>query len=261
MPRGSKKHRGLIVPAISDAREAAALGTRLATFFTAVLPHLYGQQKIEQPAPNANRLNVAALAPVLARLKGALADAAAHTPPFNVWSVAGLKRDEVRNASVLATLFDPKRSGDSAVRFLHEFLERVSGADRTLLPSHAELAAGYVVQTEACPLGASDNRVDLSIEGLGFILLVEVKIDAREGAAQLTRYEKVLNDKASVMNKRPALVYLSPLPARAPPENAFYADWGAVSAAARAVIAATPRFERTFHDVLLGHFVQHIRTF
>lgn len=189
---------------------------------------------------------------MIARRSGALT---------NVWATAGLKRDEVRNAAVLASLFNPLDAGDRAVPFLLAFLHEVEGADRSRLPWAAELERGYSVQTEACPLGSIDDRVDLSVEGSTFLLLIEVKIDAAEGPAQLSRYDQILRRKAQALGKRPALIYLSPKPAREPPPDAFYADWSAVRRAARRTSVARPHSQRTFQDYLLAQFAEHVRNF
>lgn len=194
-------------------------------------------------------------------LRASLADARRSGALTNVWTTAGLKRDEVRNAAVLASLFSPLDAGDRAVPFLLAFLSEVEGLDRSRLPLATDLERGYSVQTEACPLGATDDRVDLSVEGATFLLLIEVKIDAAEGPAQLSRYNEILRRKAQAVGKRPALIYLSPRPAREPPPDAFYADWSAVRRAARLVATARPKVQRTFQDSLLAHFAEHVRNF
>ncbi len=209
----------------------------------------------------ATPLRAETLAPFLSQLHVAVSAARLQGALLNVWAISGLKRDEVRNAGVLAALFSPVISGDRAVPFLAKFLARVREGDRSLLPTFAELQDGYSVQTEACPLGAVDDRVDLSIEGDDFILLIEVKIDAGEGTEQLARYESVLRLKAKALGKRAALVYLSPSPAKAPPPNTFYADWADVRRAAQAVAWSRPHHDRSFQDLMLAQFAEHVRQF
>ena len=244
-----------------DTAGAALSTDRLSRFFEAAAPHFRELRRQSAPAPSPPILEMTALQTFLDGLRGPLEIARTDGARLNVWGTAGLKRDEVRNAGVLAALFDPNQSGDRAAAFLSAFLDRVQGADRAGLPTPGELEAGYSVQTEACPLGAADSRVDLSVEGSRFILLIEVKIDAGEGVEQLSRYAQVLRAKAMALNKRAALVYLSPTPAKAPPPATFYADWGAVHGAARAVVAAITKSDRTFQDQLLVQFGQHVRTF
>lgn len=234
---------------------------RLERFLREARPYLREVRRAQTPTFKSLAPSAQVLAALFEQLQAPLARARMDGARLNVWTTAGLKRDEVRNAGVLAALFDPARSGVRAQAFLSAFLTRVQGEDRSVLPTPEELKTGYVVQTEACPLGASDTRVDLSIEGEDFLLLIEVKIDAGEGREQLSRYAQVLANKASLLGKRPALVYLSPLPAKAPPAGTFYADWRAVQDAARAAVAAVKTSDRTFQDHLLGQFAQHVTRF
>lgn len=227
---------------------------RLSPLLKAARPQVDGA--LEPRVPDAGSLSR-----TLDALRTSLAHARRSGALTNVWTTAGLKRDEVRNAAVLASLFNPLDAGDRAVPFLLAFLSEVEGADHSRLPTRTELEHGYSVQTEACPLGATDDRVDLSIEGATFLLLIEVKIDAAEGPAQLSRYDEILSRKAQALGKRPALVYLSPKPAREPPVDAFYADWSAVRRAARRASAARPQSVRTFQDHLLEQFAEHVRSF
>lgn len=227
---------------------------QLRPLLAAARPQVEGALELRIPKAESLSRTLEALRTSLvkARRSGALS---------NVWTTAGLKRDEVRNAGVLASLFNPLEAGDRAVPFLLAFLSEVEGANHTRLPTASELEVGYSVQTEACPLGATDDRVDLSVEGATFLLLIEVKIDAAEGPAQLSRYDEILRRKAQALGKRPALIYLSPQPAREPPPDAFYADWAAVRRAARRVSAARPRADRRFQDHLLAQFAEHVRNF
>lgn len=243
--------------------EEAPLQDRLANLLVKLRPLLPAGSEAWMGVSTAvaPALSVEALEPLLTQLNGLLAGARRQGALANVWAMSGLRRDEVRNAGVLASLFDPRVSEDRAPAFLSAFLARVREGDRQLLPTDAELANGYTVQTEARPLGALDDRVDLSIEGADFLLLVEVKIDAREGAEQLARYEAVLRLKAQALGKRPTLVYLSPTPAKSPPPSAFYADWRDVRRAALSVAAQRSRTERSFQDLLLAQFAEHVRSF
>lgn len=234
---------------------------RLAGFLEAVAPYLRKVDALTSPTPAPGPPGLPGLKRFLEHVREPLEAARADGAMLNIWDIAGLKRDEVRNARVLAALFDPNQSGNRAAAFLSAFVDRVCGGDRASLPTADELKAAYSVQTEACPLGAADSRVDLSIEGETFILLIEVKIDAGEGAEQLARYAQVLASKAATLNKRAALVYLSPLPAKAPPSGTFYADWSTVNDAARTAVAPSIRSKRTFQDQLLVQFAHHIRHF
>jgi PD-(D/E)XK nuclease superfamily len=187
-----------------------------------------------------------------ARLEGAF---------LNIWSTAGLKRDEVRTAAVLASLFDPQSHPESGPDFLLAFLQRAGRSSKAPLLSEAEVRGGYTVRTEDYPSGQSDNRVDLSIEGRTFLLIIEVKIDAGEGPKQLCRYDKVLHAKAGMLNKRAALIYLSPLPPLNPPPGTVHATWTDVVFAARQVGRMNRAADRSLVASLLLHFADHVTAF
>lgn len=190
-------------------------------------------------------------------LSGPLARAAASGQLSNVWAIAGLKRNEVRNAAALGSLWSPGLFPETAAAFLRAFLHRLPGL--SALPIGSELDAGYTVRTEECPLGDASSRVDLSIEGRNFLLVVEVKIDAPEGEQQVTRYNEVLQAKAQLLGKRPVLVLLGPRPPRT--GAAVHANWADVAAAAQATARQRKAAERTFADQLLQHFAAHVAAF
>lgn len=105
----------------------------------------------------------------------------------NPWNMARLGRYEVRNAAVLAQLWDPVLSGPSARRFLRSYLARLADPAGQL-PTPDQLARPFRIRTEHCPTGNRSERVDITIEGEDFLLGIDVKIDAGEGHEQLVRY-------------------------------------------------------------------------
>jgi hypothetical protein len=116
---------------------------RLAGFLIAAGPLLRLPVSPTSALPSAERLGriVKALRPHLeqSRTKGR------H---LNVWAVAGLKKDEVRNAAVLATLLDPQQLGGLSRAFLANILEEVGLGS----PAFAaiDVMEPYSVMTEAC---------------------------------------------------------------------------------------------------------------
>ena len=50
----------------------------------------------------------------------------------------------------------------------------------------------YSIAAETWPLGNDDSRIDLAIEGAQFIIVIELKIDAREGIDQIEKYMNIL---------------------------------------------------------------------
>ena len=191
-------------------------------------------------------------------LRAPLAGAKAAGAFFNAWAAAGLKRDEVRNAAVLASLLDPQLCPGTGPAFLWELLSTAGGDS---LPSRAALVDGYTVRTEDCPLGRGDNRIDVTIEGQGFLLFIEVKIDAGEGALQLDRYDGVLRAKARLLGKQPSLIYLSPRPPVNLPAEAVHITWLDVATAARKAGKPPRGRPQSVAEALLTQFSIHATAF
>lgn len=188
---------------------------------------------------------MATLAPPLAHLR-------AQGGLVNPWRLAGLKRNEVRNAAALAGLWSPAQAGTLASDFLRAFLTRLATAEGSHLPGEAELRAGYTVNVEQCPLGLASERVDLMIEGRSFLIGVEVKIDAPEGRRQLERYVEAIHRRAADRQLEPAIILLAPFSRKL--AGVTCARWRDVAAAARAT--ATGRAQPA--SALLRRFADHI---
>ena len=193
-------------------------------------------------------------------LRGPLAEAKGAGSLFNAWAAAGLKRDEVRNAAVMASLLDPRLCPATGPAFLQGLVAIAGGGPASVIAPES-LRRGYMVRTEDCPLGGGENRVDISIEGAGFLLFIEVKIDAGEGHAQLERYDGVLRAKANLTGARPALIYLSPRSPAVLPAHAAYLTWADVATAARKAGRPLRGSQRTIAEALLTQFAVHAATF
>jgi len=126
---------------------------------------------------------------------------------INVWEVAGLKSDEVRNSKVLNWLLDSYGShgqGNAILLKLLSFLE-------SRFPDFPKFNGGighYSSQVECCPLGDRESRVDIEINGQDFLLFIEVKINATETKYQLDRYLESAEAKAG-KNKKWCVLYLT----------------------------------------------------
>jgi hypothetical protein len=249
--------------ATSTINPVPSLFDRLARFFeqSHSLASLRAIPDLGAPEIPKRDLDVEQLARTLDCLSVPLAQARSAGAFLNVWAVAGLKRDEVRNAAVLAALFNPNAYPETGPDFLWAFLERARDSRGGWLPDEAELRAGYTVRTEDYPLGQTESRVDLSIEGRTFLLIIEVKIDAGEGHEQLRRYDYVLREKASRLGKRPVLVYLSPRRCKIPPSEMVHATWADVVFAARRVGRASKSSDQSLISYLLLHFASHAQAF
>lgn len=182
---------------------------------------------------------------------------------FNPWSVAALRDNELRNVGVLAALWNPQVCGDHAVQFLDAFLRRLSApVGQDTLPSRGDLDCGYHVRTEHCPVpGTRSERMDITIEGPKFLLIIEVKIKAGEGNdSQFSRYRRTANEWSQLRGGKPVwFLVLSPFKPGAEFIH-FHATWPDVVAAAQ-VLLPRQQTGQTFRTQLLASFVDHIRQF
>ena len=169
-----------------------------------------------------------------------------------------VKRKEIRNASALAGLWSLSQGGETSVKFLSAFLDRLLPANGQAFPCIAELRRGYRLSLEDCPLGEKTERVDLIIEGKNFLIGIEVKIDARLGPEQLERYIKTIERRANHGGQKPYVILLAPFPPNL--KDVTHARWKDVERAAR---SALPRktADYQYSDRLIESFAVHIHSF
>jgi hypothetical protein len=151
------------------------------------------------------------------RLKGSFAtirdavmeEAKRTAPDYNVFTLLGLSRYEVRtHSAMLAHLLNPQASHGQDFLFLRIFLEHCAQKHEGFpLPSGPFERSHWQVLTEH---PTSDGRLDIVIRcpELNYIIVIENKVDADERENQLSRYGKWL---ASLQREYPsqALVFLS----------------------------------------------------
>lgn len=226
----------------------------------ALLMDISNLLKVYQPSSHAQRIDLVALTRCLAAIRDPIQAMRASGAMINPWMLAGLGRREVRNAAVLAGLWNPAMAGAAAVLYLDAFLRRVERANRIQLPDHAALSQGYVILTEDCAIGQVSERIDLTIEGPDYLIGIEVKVDAGEGQAQLERYRTALAARATSRGPAgggltPYLIFLAP---RVPSiDDVPVASWRDVAEAAR--LSAGDR--ATFFAQLLDAFADHVEHF
>ncbi|MCX9147718.1 PD-(D/E)XK nuclease family protein [Erythrobacter sp. WG] len=173
---------------------------------------------------------------------------------INPWSIVGLKRDEVRNAGALAGLWLPEFGGSVSKRFLAATLEAA-------LPDidwSRELEAGYRVETECSPMGDISDRVDLVIETTGYVIGIEVKIDAQLGPQQIERYLASLSRRAALLRRQSRVLLLAPDNIKHPGVPSI--TWQDVALAARSA-SRQHRAPRLFVEQLIAHFGDHVSAF
>lgn len=125
---------------------------------------------------------------------------------FDPWLVAGLRRDEVRNSSVLAWMLDPKGSHGQGLYPMWALLNAVSIHFNGGFPSHPGRYCR--VRTEINPNGETADRVDIEVDAESCYIIIEVKIDAPEQAGQIERY---CRQAANRPGNRPwAVIFLTP---------------------------------------------------
>lgn len=109
---------------------------------------------------------------------------AEFNPNLNVWEAVKLARSELKHCSFLRWLLDPRGSHYQGNLFLKRFIERYSESALKEIP---------IDELISCKVKSEDSdyaagRVDISITGRSFIIVIEAKIDTGEGEEQLSRY-------------------------------------------------------------------------
>lgn len=139
--------------------------------------------------------------------------ARAEAPQFNIFYLLGVERDEIRTHSkIIAAFLDPSGSHGQKALFLHSFLNFCyrKFPDRFPMPDLDTESNAWRAYREH---NTGDGRVDIVIQNpeLGFVCLIENKIDASEQSGQLTRYRKWLESE-SIKREYPyrALLFLTP---------------------------------------------------
>ncbi len=175
----------------------------------------------------------------------------------NVWKLAGLKRDEVRNTAVLSWWLDCQGSHGLGSILLESFLSLAP--ELNLACPNGLLLNRYKTRAESLPLGEVDNRIDIEIKSKYFLLFIEVKIDASEGDQQLERYKKLLFEKSKLFNvKKNALIYLTPSGVKCEAGGVISFSWRQVAGAFRK--AKIPEGSEMVKQVLF-QFCEHIEGF
>jgi PD-(D/E)XK nuclease superfamily len=168
----------------------------------------------------------------------------------NPWSAASLRRNEVRNASVLRWFLDPAGDHGCGGALLAYVLGRMRPGQDDRFPS--EPSSRCTVAVEECPDGDSASRVDIQIDDADFFIIVEVKIDAPEQPGQLERYCNIA--AARVGSTRSWAVIFLTTDGRAPGTagdhigkviSLSWRDFAAVLRRAARTAPAVPRFLAT----------------
>jgi hypothetical protein len=158
----------------------------------------------EKPLPELS-VETNALDTLLCNLNGHVDAARREGELLNVWTIAGIGRNEIRNVSVLAWLFNRNGSHGQGSAFLRAFLSTLKDQ---LPQSFQEISDQYSVSVETYPLANKETRVDIEIEAENFLIFVEAKIDALEGNFQVPRLKTLVEEKASALRRTPLVIFL-----------------------------------------------------
>jgi len=172
---------------------------------------------------------------------------------IDIWDIARLERGELRHAAVLAWLFDANGSHGRGERIFCKFLQRLGTPER--LEIAVPHSGGYSIATERYPLGNSESRVDIVVDGPDFLVFIEVKIDAPEDDDQIERYLTLARDKARVAAKKSYyVIFLSTTRSQKCADNFAAATWIDVAKA----INETANCSGDFGDRILRQFARHV---
>ena len=124
--------------------------------------------------------------PVIEKYKTALEEKRKSGDCFNIFSVLNVQRKEVRHSAFLSALLDPNGEHGLGNKFLSDFIKNIV---------HQQKNIGFdwdcndvYVNTEE-PTDEKDGRMDIYLRSKKTIVIVENKIDAKDGEKQLIRYD------------------------------------------------------------------------
>lgn len=183
----------------------------------------------------------------------------------DVWNVAGVQSNEIRNAAVLAWLLDARQTHGCGNAILGAWLRRLNPVGLFPFLSLSAWSGPYSVVTESYLLGDIKNRVDVVVESAHALIFIEVKVNAPEGERQIERYLTLADAKAKTRAGAmdAGVIYLTPSSAASPAIHAstqvVHARWTDVAHAIEEVVASTNG--RGFVDRLLVQFADHVRRF
>jgi hypothetical protein len=239
----------------SDSRdeERASLRDFLETFcrLRATLP-------ARQPAPDEPKINAFQFEKFVHTFRSTFHDLRRSGGFINVWAVAGLKTNELRNAAVLAWLFDANQTHGFGSTILHAFLRQIHKHYNGIFPLPLNTLGAYSVSTECYPLGNVESRVDIVVDGQEFVAIIEVKIRAVEGDKQIERYLDLAKAKAKIRNSNAyCVIFLSPVRQPQPLENVIMATWNDIARSIEELVGDPS----CLGDYVLLQFARHIRRF
>jgi hypothetical protein len=113
-------------------------------------------------------------------------EARLYAPDFNVFHLLGVNHLELKHSAFLAHLLNPRAEHGQGVLFLKSFLDYCCGKYPDF--PNCSVGRGRWIVTQEKNIGY--GRIDIAIENpyLGYLVVIEVKVNALEGPTQLQRY-------------------------------------------------------------------------
>lgn len=241
---------------VRRTRSEPDFGARLGVLFQSLSETGILAPQANLPAPVPASVNVAALTEFLGALGEPIKEATESGHFLNVWSLAGVRRDELRNAALLCWLLDSSGTHGRGDKFWQQFLRRMADELPRGFAPDACTAQRFTARLETYPLANTERRVDIELENDHFLAFVEVKVDAAEGRDQIGSYVALAAQKAHV---RPYCVFLicpiaTDIERR---DHVAVASWRIVADAIDDVIRNDkPSFAKTVLQQLSRHYAE-----
>lgn len=120
---------------------------------------------------------------------------------FNVFSILGMERKEIRHSAFLSALLNPNGEHGLGNLFLSDFIRNI--VQKQKLKFEWDCNDVYVNTEE--PTEEKNGRMDIYMESKGKIIIIENKIDAKDGVNQLICYD----NHARTIGNNHCLLYLT----------------------------------------------------
>ena len=124
--------------------------------------------------------------PVFEKQKTILEEKRKRGDLFNVFSILNVERKEVRHSAFLSALLDPNGKHGLGNKFLSDFIKNIVHQQKNI---GLDWDCNDVYVNTEEPTDEKDGFMDIYLKSKGKIIIVENKIDAKDGEKQLIRYD------------------------------------------------------------------------
>jgi len=124
---------------------------------------------------------------------------------FNIFSVLAIDRVESIHQKFIYELLSPKGLHGQGDVFCHIFVEQLLRAAKI----EANIGGGEILNVTKEYSTKNGKRIDLVVETRKYLIGVEMKIDASDGAGQLYSYYHELEERTQYGDRIPLLYYLT----------------------------------------------------